>query len=74
MNKQNSSQPIVEPIFRDVILGKVINYSLEHNHMFSLVELQRFDPQYNPDYEQEFLNFVQSVKTNQQFSSITVNS
>ena len=63
MKKMNKRDCYVDPIYRDKILGYIIDYGYEHNIHFSLEQMASFDPMYDENYAQNFEDFVRENST-----------
>ena len=55
MNKEKYN---IDPLYRDKILGKVIDYASRNHIQFSLKQMTSFDPKYDENYAQNFEDFI----------------
>jgi hypothetical protein len=58
----------VDPLFRDAVLGDVIDWSTKKGVMLSLEEMTSFDPLYSDNYKENWNNFVSSYFQSKQES------
>jgi hypothetical protein len=66
----SKNKEYINPLYRDKVLGNIIDWTTQHGIQLSLQQMISFDPQKDDNYEENWSRFVkeQSIKEQSELS------